>query len=127
MPGDQIKHAEKGKSPAISEQKSRDFIKSATKPQEKLVLDSTRRFLPGGMDAGTSGQQGETTRPQKTTEQQSKRHQGHQSWLYEKQVKEVEMARSLGASQREWVILNKAVNDSNKYLIEKQWREREKS
>jgi len=55
MSGDQIKHTDDHrKSPALSEQKSLDLARVAAKPQEKLVLDATRRFLPEGSGQGES-------------------------------------------------------------------------
>ena len=102
MSGDKIKNADKGKSPAKSERKSLDFVRVRAKQQEKLELDATRRFLPGGMDQGTSRQQGETTRPQETTEQQRKRHQEEQHRVYKQQVEAVDAARNMRFNQQEW-------------------------
>ena len=133
MSGDKIKNSDKGKSMATSERKSLDLVRVRAKEEEKLVLDSTRRFLPGGMDAGTSGQQGtsrqqgETTRPQETTEQQRKRHQEEHSRLYKEHVRKFDQAYGSQSSQHQWNILNKAVNDGTKKLIEKQRRESEES
>ena len=120
MPGDKIKNSDKGKSIATSEQKSFDYVRSAAKRQEKLELDATRRFLPGGMNEGPS-------RQQETTGQQRKRHQKEQRRVYKAQVKEVDKARSEKFSQDGWDIINKAVNDTTKELIEKQQRESEES
>jgi hypothetical protein len=55
--------SDKGKSQVTSEQEPLDLARITAKQQEKLELDSTRRFLPGGMDdknRGESSKQDET-------------------------------------------------------------------
>jgi hypothetical protein len=42
------KTSDRGKSQVTSEQKSLDLVRIETEQQEKLNLDSSRRFLPGG-------------------------------------------------------------------------------
>ena len=120
MSGDKIKNADKGKSPATSERKSLDFVRVRAKQQEKLVLDSTRRFLPGGMDEGTS-------RQQEKDEELRRMHQIEHRMLYEAQVKVVDRARRERYTQSQWNDLNRSANAFTKRLIEKQRRESEES
>jgi len=89
MAGDKIKNAtDKGKSLATSERKPLDLARAAAKEQEKLVLDSARRFLPGGMNQGESSKQQTAKQKYEQTKKLSEGikqyQQGINDWMYKK-------------------------------------------
>ena len=63
------KITDKGKNPATSERKSLDLTRVAAKPEDKLIPDSTRRFLPGGSDKGESSKNQEKEKEKETIQQ----------------------------------------------------------